>query len=307
MERHASIAPLDGTQAAMDQAAEDHASLSAALETALADRDATREALERALAGRDASHEALTAMIDIAMSHRFPRERKGRNVQAGNLRGWHIEFGQLLKSVRDFPDFQAALAACEGCNLLGDGRLLNLYLIIKFGLPLVPGDLIEFGTYRGGSALFVASLLKSMKQDRVLYACDTFSGMPETNLDIDMHHAGDFADTSYEVIMKRVRSLGLEQHLVLVKGRFEDTLPALRQGKKFSLVHVDCDIYDSIIFVLRNVQEYLALGAYVVFDDPLYSSCLGAMEAVEEFYIQGLGLHTEQVYPHMVFRPRGVE
>ncbi|HTB43462.1 MAG TPA: hypothetical protein VK741_07555, partial [Acetobacteraceae bacterium] len=84
-----------------------------------------------------------------------------------------------------------------------------------------------------------------------------------------------------------------------------DTLPELQQGKQFSLVHVDCDIYDAIRFVLARIDAHLVPGAYVVFDDPLYSSCLGAMEAVEETYVQGRGLFSEQVYPHLVFRPKG--
>jgi predicted O-methyltransferase YrrM len=246
------------------------------------------------------------AMLDIAEAHRFPHERKGRNVKAGNLRGWHIEFGRLLEDAKDFPDYQEARAACGDQTLVGEARLLNLYLLVKFALPEMPGDVIEFGTYKGGSALFLASMLRSTGQRKILYGCDTFDGMPETNPDIDMHRAGDFGDASYDAIMARARSFGLERHLVLVKGRFEDTLPELQQGKQFSLVHVDCDIYDAICFVLARIDAHLVPGAYVVFDDPLFSSCLGAMEAVEQVYIQGRGLFAEQAYPHLVFRPKGI-
>jgi hypothetical protein len=43
-------------------------------------------------------------------------------------------------------------------------------------------------------------------------------------------------------------------------------------------------------------------GGYIVFDDALYSSCIGATEVVEETVIRRDGLNSEQVYPHMVFR-----
>ena len=89
----------------------------------------------------------------------------------------------------------------------------------------------------------MASLLKSTKQEKAIYACDTFAGMPETNSDIDMHSSGDFADTSYDGIMTKIKALGLEKYIYLVKGRFEDTLPDLCIGKNFSLAHIDCDIY----------------------------------------------------------------
>jgi hypothetical protein len=270
-------------------------------------RRAVETPLPRPMPADDtAAHDAASAMQDIADAHRFPQERKGRNVKAGNLRGWHIEFGRLLEDARGFPDYQMARAACGDQTLVGEARLLNLYLIVKFALPAMAGDVIEFGTYKGGSALFLASLLKSTGQRKVLYGCDTFEGMPETNKDIDMHSAGDFGDASYDAIMARARSFGLERHLVLVKGRFEDTLPDLQRGKQFSLAHVDCDIHDAICFVLGRIDGNLLPGAYVVFDDPLFSSCLGAMEAVEQVYIQGRGLFAEQAYPHLVFRPKGI-
>lgn len=255
----------------------------------------------------DAAGAAQPAMLDIALAHQLQHERKGRNVKAGNLRGWHIQFGRLLEHAKELADFQVARVACGDHTLVDDARLLNLYLIVKFALPGMQGDAVEFGTYKGGSALFLASLLKSTGQQKVVYGCDTFVGMPGTDPDIDMHRAGDFADVSYDAIMARAKSLGLDSHLVLVKGRFEDTLPELRRGKQFSLVHVDCDIYESICLVLTQIDDSLVRGAYVVFDDPLYSSCLGAMEAVEETYVQGRGLLSEQVYPHLVFRPKGLD
>lgn len=43
-------------------------------------------------------------------------------------------------------------------------------------------------------------------------------------------------------------------------------------------------------------------GGYIVLDDALYSSCLGATEVVEELMIRRDGLPSEQVYPRDVFR-----
>ncbi|MGC8908947.1 MAG: hypothetical protein ACP5M0_16110 [Desulfomonilaceae bacterium] len=40
----------------------------------------------------------------------------------------------------------------------------------------------------------------------------------------------------------------------------------------------------------------------MIFDDPLYGSCLGAFEAVEELVIRNDGLHAEQAFPHLVYR-----
>jgi hypothetical protein len=43
-------------------------------------------------------------------------------------------------------------------------------------------------------------------------------------------------------------------------------------------------------------------GGYIVFDDPLFGSCLGAFQAVEELLIRRDGHSAEQVYPHLLYR-----
>ena len=106
--------------------------------------------------------------------------------------------------------------------------------------------------------------------------------------------------------MAQIEQLKLQDHLVLIGGRFEDTVFPLAKGKLFSLAHVDCDIYQSVRFVLSALHDSLEPGCYVASDDPTYSSCLGAMEAVEETYIQERHLLAEQVYPHLVYRPKGI-
>ncbi len=242
----------------------------------------------------------------LALAHQRPVIRKGRNVAAGNLRGWGLEFGDLLPAMMEIPEFAAAHALAAGRTLVTTPKLANLYLILRFAAQAIPGEVIEFGSYRGGSALFMALLLRSWGSAKKVFACDTFAGMPPTDRDIDMHRLGDFADATLEEVTSARDAAGLTEKLVLVKGLFEDTLPSVRQGRMFCLAHVDCDIYQPIRYVLREIDDFLSPGAYVVFDDPLFGSCLGAMEACEEAYIQMKGLHAEQAYPHLIFRPKGV-
>jgi hypothetical protein len=45
-------------------------------------------------------------------------------------------------------------------------------------------------------------------------------------------------------------------------------------------------------------------GGYWVFDDGHISSCLGATEAIEELVIRRDRRHSEQIFPHFVFRNR---
>jgi 2-polyprenyl-3-methyl-5-hydroxy-6-metoxy-1,4-benzoquinol methylase len=68
-----------------------------------------------------------------------------------------------------------------------------------------------------------------------------------------------------------------------------------------SLVHVDCDIYSAVRYAIGVARSKLR-GGYLVFDDVLHGSCLGAMQAVEEELYHREKLVAEQVFPHLVFR-----
>jgi predicted O-methyltransferase YrrM len=254
---------------------------------------------------RAAEKECSDLFAQIGHAHREPIIRKGRNVAAGNLRGWGLEFTDLLEHIATLPDFASAHSLASGRSLVTTPKLANLYLIMKFGLNVIPGDIIEFGSFRGGSALFMAKLLQGWGSNKKVYALDSYEGMPPTDVEIDMHRAGNFADVTIDEIAKIRDEQGLTDRLLLVKGLFEQSLPPLLKGRTFSLAHVDCDLYQSIKFVLRAIDGHLSPGSYVVFDDPLFGSCLGAMEACEEAYIQDKRLHAEQAYPHLVYRPNG--
>jgi hypothetical protein len=238
---------------------------------------------------------------DIAGMEATPR--KGRNQYEGYLRACGLQFGNLAELCQKDKEFQHAFALTEGRTVLRPINLMNLFLIFKFCLPkLQRGHIVEFGSYRGGSALFMAYLAQRFLQNVNVYALDTFAGMPPTDRQIDAHEPGDFSDVDLEELKKFAKAQGLN-NLVPVKGTFQETVPKfLSAAGPVSLVHIDCDIYDSVCYAYESSKNSLVPGGYIVFDDPMTASCLGAYEAVEELIIRRDGLHAEQVAPHLVFR-----
>ena len=88
-----------------------------------------------------------------------------------------------------------------------------------------------------------------------------------------------------------------------MRGLFEDTTPAvLEKCRPIALLHVDADIYSACAYAYDVCKPRMMAGSYIAFDDSLFSSCLGAMEVVEDLVIKRDGLNSEQVYPHFVFR-----
>lgn len=220
-----------------------------------------------------------------------------------------MQFGELFEThIQQDPLYQRArgYSASRG-TLLPEHKLANLFLIVRYGLSSLSGDVFEFGTFRGGSAVFMASLLRDLGRATKLYAFDTFQGMPKTDKDRDLHNEGDFRDADLPGLKTFIAANGLDKHLIPVIGKFEETLPAfLERSARMSLVHVDCDIYDPIKYLLPACNPHVEKGGYVVFDDPLFGSCIGAFDAMAEEFIRRQALLPEQVYPHLVFRPNGL-
>jgi hypothetical protein len=226
--------------------------------------------------------------------------QKGRNLAAGYARGQGIEIGGLRSFVIADPDWQAALRASRGRSIITAEKLMNLFLIMKYSTA-AEGNVIEFGSFRGGGALFLASLAKRLRKDCKVYALDTFEGMPPTDSIVDRHSRGNFADVDFAGLKQARDEEGLD-NLILLRGLFQDTVKLIApEERRFFLSHIDCDIYESVVFSTEFAKRHAVYGSHIVFDDPLSSDCLGAMQAMEEC-LSHQGLFAEQAYPHLVFR-----
>lgn len=236
--------------------------------------------------------------------------RKGRSIRDGYARGWGLEFGDLRNSVLDDPIYQDAIAVAQGRTIQAENCRMNLFLLAKYFLPRLlrdgrAGSIVEFGSFRGGSAIFLASVCRSLGLPVKVYGLDTFEGMPPTDKGVDAHNEGDFSGVDLEELRAFVASSGLSDHLEFVQGIFEDTAPGLLvRIPPVLLAHIDCDVYTSVAFAWDAVTPYMASGGYVALDDAHVSSCLGATEAVEDLAIRRDGLNCEQIWPHFVFRIR---
>jgi hypothetical protein len=229
--------------------------------------------------------------------------RKGRCIREGYQRGWGLEFGELVAAISGDPDYQAALVAATDRTMVAVPRLMNLFLILKFfAARLAPGHIVEYGSYRGGSALFMAALAARLLPGTRVFALDTYDGMPPTDSAIDAHRRGDFADAGLDALVARAGALGLG-NIAFIRGTFAETASEmLREAGAVRLAHIDCDIRESVAFAYRTTMPFMVPNGYLVFDDSTTSSCLGATEVVEEIVVREDGLLSEQIYPHHVFR-----
>lgn len=230
---------------------------------------------------------------------------RGRWPAHGYVRGWGLEHGDLAQRIAEHPLYVQALEATQGRSIMVEHRLMNLFLIIAcFFDTLDDHNIVEFGSYRGGSALFMAFLLKQLYPEASFFAYDTFEGMPSVDIAVDRHIEGDFPDTDLGGLYLARAAANLDR-LHLIPGRVEETFPAfIPPDMRFGLAHFDMDIYEPTVFAQDAVWTRMTRNGYYVYDDATTSGCLGVTQAAEEL-ILARRLHSEQIYPHLVFRVGG--
>jgi SAM-dependent methyltransferase len=229
--------------------------------------------------------------------------RKGRSPHDGYIRGAGLQFGNIKELCTNDPDFRRAYELAKDRTIVDGYKLINIYMLFRFYLPQInPGAIAEFGCYKGGSCIFMASLAKRFLKGAKVFGFDTFQGMPQTDRAVDLHKAGDFSDVNLPELRQYAAQAGLD-NLTFVQGAFEETLPKVAGDLgPLALIHIDADIHSAVVYCYNEAKKFLVPGGYVVLDDPFTASCLGAFEAVEDQIIRGDNLSAEQVFPHLVFR-----
>lgn len=172
----------------------------------------------------------------------------------------------------------AELYAGAGRQTLGSRQRCFILYQLALQSAAVEGDIAEVGVYRGGTAWLLAELTKGTNKQ--LHLFDTFSGMPATDPERDKHQAGDFADTSLAAVQRFVGNReGIHYH----PGLFPMTAEPVAESK-FSLAHIDADIYSSVMDSCEFFFPRLTPGGVMLFDDYGFRSCPGAREAVNDFF-----------------------
>lgn len=185
------------------------------------------------------------------------------------------EFTRIINKVRAL-----------GPMAVSPDRCYILYQWARRSVTL-PGDLAECGVYTGGTAHLVASVLAAHTPNSVptrFHLFDTFSGMPDTAIpQRDYHTAGDFSDTSLEFVKKRLQDFA--SCCVFHPGLMPDTFVEVENVSKYSFVHVDVDIYPSVMVCCEWFWPRLVSGGAMIFDDyGFYPYRHAARAAVDEFF-----------------------
>lgn len=175
----------------------------------------------------------------------------------------------------DDAAFVAVHERIRAATLVDVYRCYELYRIAQ-QMAGLPGDFVEVGVWRGGSA----ALLASAAPGKTIHLFDTFVGVAKARPGYDTLYAGgEHADTDRATVEALFSAMGLQcqVHVGVFPDDTRDRLPA-----HVALAHIDVDTHASARDSFGALWPLVAPGGVVIFDDYGFFGCEGVTQAVHE-------------------------
>lgn len=153
-------------------------------------------------------------------------------------------------------------------------------------ISLLDGNVVECGCWRGLSSYQIAARLKNNNFTKKFYIFDSFEGlskfededMPLTGLKDEETRRKEFA-CGEDIVKDNLKEFDfIEYKKGWIPSRFSEV-----SDKKFSLVHIDVDMYQPILDAFEFFYERMVSGGIIIFDDYGFTYFPGAKKAVDEF------------------------
>ncbi len=181
----------------------------------------------------------------------------------------------------DDREFIRAYGLIKKNTLVDQYRCFELWELLG-QVSSLPGDILEVGVWRGGTGALLATRAKVIGMQKIIYLCDTFSGVVKVTEKDSSYFGGEHSDTTEKQVFKLIQSLDVGDVRIL-KGVFPDDFATEMEKCIFSFVHIDVDVNQSAKDVMNFVWPRLAIGGMVVFDDFGFDTCDGIATLVAEY------------------------
>ena len=198
--------------------------------------------------------------------------------------------------------FEKLYNLCKPFTMTSTERMYSLYKAVNYILENnIPGDFVECGVWKGGSALLIAQMLSDKNiVNRKVILYDTYEGMSEPT-EQDKNIVGEPAASllqessieiqdsiwcysSFEEVKHNLSLSGLlPECIIMIKGKVEDTIPTQLPTKSISLLRLDTDWYESTKHELNYLYPLLNKNGVLIIDD--YGHWEGCRKAVDEYIL----------------------
>lgn len=123
------------------------------------------------------------------------------------------------------------------------------------------GSVVELGTYRGGTAMFLARLIKRLGQEWKVITFDNFDGFPPRRSPLDMYNHPGVSDAKLEEVKRYLK----DENVEIVAGDIVETAKRL-ENEPLILSFIDTDNYSPARAALEIIKERTLVGGSIVFD-----------------------------------------
>jgi O-methyltransferase len=238
----------------------------------------------------------LTHSARTVQAHASKRNRFLRTVGYAILR--------RMRSYETFlPDFTdediQIIRAVKPYTATSTDRIYGLLNAVRYIVANnIPGDFVECGVWKGGSAMTMIKTLQQLRApEREVHLFDTFAGMTApTDKDTSQFEPDTvaayealkeengicrWAYASLDEAKRNVLSTGYDPKKIhWIVGRVEDTLPG-NTPQQISLLRLDTDFYESTKAELVHLWPRLIPGGVIIVDD--YGHWDGVRIAIDEY------------------------
>jgi hypothetical protein len=196
------------------------------------------------------------------------------------------ELIQLVEQAKNTPQWQLCMTGATQPDVF-QKLIQGVGYCVGMG---VEGDIAEFGTMTGRTAVVIAQALSFFTSiygaseqlhhiaPRKLHLFDSFKGLPKVANQVDSSSPhvtsgvwgeGTCKGLTKDQLLGFCSRLYPQDRICIYDGWFKDTLPLVDKETKFAMVHVDCDLYESTIQVLDYYfsNDLFADGCALFFDD----------------------------------------
>lgn len=207
---------------------------------------------------------------------------------------------QSIRDMRDDLGFQEIYKMCKPFTMTSESRMYALYHAMSYIIENeIPGDFVECGVWKGGSAMLMARYLEQHNiKNREIFLYDTFEGMTEpTSEDVDLtgrkaktkfdemstgKDKSNWCFSSVNEVENNMSMTGFPKNKIhFIKGKVEETIPEFIPKKGIALLRLDTDWYESTKHELIHLYPNLSLSGVLILDD--FGFWEGAKKAVLEY------------------------
>ena len=175
-------------------------------------------------------------------------------------------------------DFNAYLARFNETGSLNIDRRWTIHQLLRL-VAEVPGDTAECGVYLGATSFLICKAnQQTAKHKRTHFMFDSFEGLSEPRpSDGQYWRKGDLS-AGEEIVRKHLQGC---ENAVFMKGWIPERFGEVAD-RRFAFVHIDVDLYEPTLHAIEFFYLRLNDGGILVFDDYGFTTCPGAMVAIDE-------------------------